>query len=113
VSTKATLPGGLAQQRCFNHFQREAVARCVECRQFFCRECVAEHDDRIVCATCLGKLARRPPARTRRVAGLLRLGQCVIGVILLWCFFYLCGVKMLSIPTSFHEGTLWQSGQSQ
>ncbi|MBT8374528.1 MAG: rhomboid family protein, partial [Deltaproteobacteria bacterium] len=32
----------LALQRCNNHGQREAVARCPKCRRYFCRECITE-----------------------------------------------------------------------
>jgi hypothetical protein len=97
----------LTHQRCFNHSQREAAARCVECRHFFCRECVAEHDDRIVCASCLQKLARRPLAQRGTLLSLLRFFQCAFGVVLLWFFFYLIGEGLVSIPTSFHDGTIW------
>ena len=97
----------LTHQRCFNHSQREAAARCVECRQYFCRECVAEHDDRIVCASCLQKLAHRPLARRPAFVGVLRLVQCAFGVLLLWFFFYLVGEGLVAIPSSFHDGTLW------
>jgi hypothetical protein len=98
----------LAQQRCFNHSQREAAARCVGCRQDFCRECVTEHDDRVLCAICLQKLFKPPVTRRRGLAVVLRGGQCLMGVVLLWFAFYLAGEALLSIPTSFHEGTLWQ-----
>jgi hypothetical protein len=97
----------LAHQRCFNHSQREAAARCVECRQFFCRECVAEHDDRIVCASCLQKLAKKPATQRRALVGVLRFFQCAFSLMLLWFFFYLIGEGLISIPTPFHEGTLW------
>jgi hypothetical protein len=109
MSAAGSTPRNLSQQRCFNHIQREAVARCVECSQFFCRECVAEHDDRMVCAACLVKLAHRPKPARRRMAGFFRLAQCALGVMLLWLFFYAAGETLLSIPTAFHEGTLWRS----
>lgn len=98
----------LSQQRCFNHFQREAVARCLECGQFYCRECIAEHDDRIVCAACLAKLAAQPKLSRRRMAGFFRICAGAGGVLLLWFFFYLAGEGLLAIPSSFHEGTLWR-----
>src|SRR5947208_2495584 len=107
MSAPAPTARSLSQQRCFNHYQREAVARCLECRQFFCRECIAEHDDRIVCAACLAKLARRPQSRRRALAGVFRLGQCLLGFMALWFFFYLAGEGLLQIPASFHEGTVW------
>ena len=100
----------LAAQRCYNHAQREAAARCTECRHFFCRECVSEHDDRVLCAACLRKLLRKSPARRRSFTGAVQFLQCALGVLAAWFFFYLAGEVLLSIPTSFHEGTLWQTG---
>ena len=99
----------LARQRCFNHAQREAAARCLECGQFFCRECVSEHDDRVICASCLAKVARTPLTRRQGFIGTLRFAQCLLGVVTLWFFFYLIGEGLLAIPASFHEGTLWRA----
>ncbi len=98
----------LAQQRCFNHAAREAVAQCPECGQCFCRECITEHDDRVVCAACLKKLARRPVTRRPAFVRLLRLVQCVFGLLIAWFFFFLIGDSLTKLPTSFHEKTLWQ-----
>jgi hypothetical protein len=98
----------VSRQRCFNHYQREAVARCPECGQFYCRECITEHEDRVICAACLRKLAARPPRRRRVFAWVFRFGQCALGVMVLWFFFYLVGEQLLAIPASFHEGTVWQ-----
>jgi hypothetical protein len=98
----------LSYQRCFNHAQREAVARCPGCGRFFCRECVAEHEDRVLCAACLRKLARVPLLQRRGFAGVVRFGQCLGGLVLAWFFFYLIGEALLAIPSSFHDGTLWQ-----
>ena len=98
----------LAHQRCFNHAVREAVARCPECGQYFCRECITEHDDRVVCTACLKKLARPPLTRRTAFARLLRLVQCAFGVLIAWFFFFLIGESLLKLPASFHEGTLWQ-----
>jgi hypothetical protein len=53
----------LLLQRCFNHGMREAAARCPECGRFYCRECITEHDDRVLCSACLKKLARAPLAK--------------------------------------------------
>jgi hypothetical protein len=100
----------LTQQRCFNHFQREAAARCLECGQFFCRECITEHDDRSICAACLKKLAKPPLTQHRGFVGAVRITQFLLGVVILWFFFYLVGESLLAIPTSSHERTLWQAG---
>jgi uncharacterized paraquat-inducible protein A len=99
----------LATQRCFNHALREAVARCPQCANFFCRECITEHDDRVICAACLGKLARKSPLPRRTFAGLMHAAQCLLGIMLAWFFFYLIGEGLLSLPTSFHEGILWKA----
>lgn len=98
----------LAHQRCFNHVAREAVARCPECGYCFCRECITEHEDRVVCAVCLKKLARQPLRRHTAFARVWRLARCALGVIIAWFFFFLIGDALLRVPTSFHEGTLWQ-----
>ena len=100
----------LAEQRCFNHALREAVARCPECTHFFCRECITEHDDRVLCAACLRKLARVPLLRRRGFARCFRLAQVMVGLLAAWLFFYIIGNTLLSIPASFHEGALWQRG---
>jgi hypothetical protein len=99
---------GLLHQRCFNHARREAAARCPKCGQFYCRECVAEHEGRVLCATCLRRLAERPAGRRRALVGVGRLAQLVFGVFTAWLFFYLVGAGLLSIPASFHEGTVWK-----
>jgi hypothetical protein len=99
----------LANQRCFNHATREAVARCPECKQFFCRECITEHDDRVVCASCLKKLTHRPLVERFRLRGLLLVVQCVFSLLVAWYFFFLIGHNLLKLPSSFHEGTLWQA----
>jgi hypothetical protein len=100
--------GELASQRCANHAEREAAARCPECRRFFCRECIIEHDARVVCAVCVKKLARQPLLKRPGFAGLLRIMLCLVGLGLAWFFFYLFGEMLLGLPTAFHEGTLWQ-----
>lgn len=68
----------LIHQRCFNHATREAVARCPECSQFFCRECITEHDDRVICSACLKKLARVPLLKRPALARVMQIGQCFL-----------------------------------
>jgi hypothetical protein len=41
--------------------------------------------------------------------GLLMLTQSAFGFVLLWYAFYLVGLMLLSIPHSFHEGTIWEA----
>lgn len=100
----------LNRQRCLQHPERQAVARCPECARFFCRECIAEHDDRVLCAGCLKKLTQ-PKAQTKFGSVTWRLLvhslQVACGVFLIWVFFYFCGKALLAIPSQFHDGSLW------
>jgi hypothetical protein len=97
----------IAQERCSNHAFREAVARCPECGRTFCRECISEHDDRVICAFCLKRLSKKA-VRRYRLVGLVRLVQILMGVLLLWSSFYLLGKALLTIPSSFHEMAIGQ-----
>src|ERR1041384_3804490 len=95
----------LLHQRCFNHSVREAAARCPECGHFYCRECITEHDDRVICASCLRKIVQLPFTERRGFVGLMRATQLLAGLFTVWFFFYLFGQVLLSIDSSFHEGT--------
>lgn len=100
----------LLHQRCSNHLMREAVARCPECRRYFCRECVTEHEDKVLCARCLSADTGPDAFRPRRFGGLARMVHFLLGTMLLWVFFYYLGQILLSLPSAFHEGTLWEKG---
>lgn len=100
----------LAAQRCLHHALREAVARCPECGQFFCRECITEHDERVICASCLKKIARAAEKPARRRVNLWPLFQSASGLVLTWFVFYTIGRMLLALPDSFHDGSLWRGG---
>jgi len=96
------------RQRCANHPGREAAARCPDCRSFFCRECVTEHEGGVLCAACLRRrtAARSAPQRRflRRLAGLL---PAVLGVLAGWLFFFLLGrALLLHQPEPPDEGSI-------
>lgn len=100
----------LQHQACLRHAQREAVARCPECRQFFCRECVTEHEDRLLCAACLRKLVR--PVNQRRGAIVTLAARGVawgasFGIA--WLAYYWLGRILLRIPAEVHDATLWRT----
>lgn len=99
----------LASQRCFNHAAREAAARCPECGRYFCRECVSEHEDRLICAACLKQLTRPQLSKRYHLVGLFRMVQLVLGILVLWSSFYLLGHMLLSIPTTFHDAKIWEA----
>ena len=98
----------LILQRCFNHSLREAAARCPNCGHFYCRECITEHDDRIICAACLRKVVNPAFRQRRGFVGALRTLQCLAGLFIAWLFFHLAGQALLSIDPAFHEGTVWK-----
>ena len=99
----------VAEQRCFNHRRREAVARCPSCSRYYCRECITEHDDRVLCAACLDEAADTGSKVITHFSGLIRAVQFGCGLFTVWFIFYYLGRILLLIPSSFHEGTLWKT----
>lgn len=106
----------LTRQRCWVHLEREAAARCPVCTHFYCRECVTEHEGRVICAPCLRKLLAATTARRDRInagsrrvlmAGVRGL-QLFCSVGLAWCFFHLLGQWLLTTTDKFHEGEVWK-----
>lgn len=100
----------LALQRCWNHGTREAVARCPECGRSYCRECVVEHEDRIICSSCLAKIttAVEKPARTWSFRPALRFGAAFTGIIVAWILYFVVGRALLAIPDESHAASLWK-----
>lgn len=98
----------LAQLRCFHHGAREAVARCPECRRHFCRECIAEHDGRMVCSSCLTQMTERGTAKRSGGQFVLSAARLLLAAVLLWFVFYGAGLILLALPDEFHSGELWK-----
>ena len=98
----------LVAQRCVYHSEREAVARCPECSRYFCRECISEHDDRVLCARCLAQRTAAKPARRSPLRPLLRGIAALFGILVAWWFFDLMGRGLMLLPASVHEGTIWE-----
>lgn len=98
--------------QCVLHPQREAAARCVSCGNFFCRECITEHDLRMLCAHCL-RDTTGVAAKTKRQRHwhepLAALVPLALGIMLLWFGYYLLGRLLLAIPEDFHEGNIWSN----
>ncbi len=66
----------IADRKCYNHASREAVARCPQCSNFFCRECITEHDDVIMCASCLEKAGKTTKQRSPFLKHLIKVLLC-------------------------------------
>lgn len=100
----------LALQRCWNHSEREAVARCPECTRFYCRECVVEHADRVICSNCLARIhaGAAKPRKRIRFAPLARVAAALFGIIVGWMIFFTAGRMLLAVPDQFHAETLWE-----
>jgi hypothetical protein len=96
-------------QRCVHHPDREAAARCPECRRFFCRECVSEHDGRVLCASCLAAGLRVQATGSSRFGLIGRAVFGLLGLFLAWWFFDLVGQGLMRLPASVHEGSVWEN----
>lgn len=103
----------VVHRRCLHHAEREAAARCPECQRFFCRECVAEHDDRVLCTDCLRKITTAAPERKRNLEPLALIAQGAVALTIIWFFFFLVGQTMLAVPARFHEGRIWQTEEAE
>ena len=96
----------LARQKCLNHAEREAAARCPSCRSHFCRECVSEYQGRILCAPCLAKAAVAARTDTGWKRAWIPVGAAA-GIALAWLFFLSLGQVLLLIPAPYHDG-IWK-----
>jgi hypothetical protein len=83
-------------QRCWNHESREAVCRCPECGRSFCRECVTEHQSRLLCAACLTRLAQKT-APESAMRHLVPAALLAAGFVLAWLMFFGAGEGMLAM----------------
>jgi hypothetical protein len=82
--------------------------RCPACRRYFCRECVTEHDERLLCAACLERLANSGARKQGRLAGTRRALAAALGLMLAWLVFYGIGQFLARIPAQMDQGTAWQ-----
>jgi len=100
----------IAKSICLIHPDRSAVARCPACREFFCSECITEHDGKLICAACLakGSVQRRGPEKKRLVIHPAAVLQFLVALALCWALYYFAGRFLGGIPDEFHDGTIWE-----
>lgn len=108
------MPTTLTRSRCTIHPEREAAARCVGCETFFCRECITEHEGRMLCVECHRKLAQTDPKPSPKksrdlpaLAPLWFLGRALLGWLFMWALLAFIGLIILKMPAEFHDGSIW------
>jgi hypothetical protein len=102
------IAASVIEQRCLRHPAREAVARCPQCGYSYCRECITEHEDRVLCADCLAKILRAEEQRGSILARMFGVLLGFLGIATAWLFFYCLGEALARAPISFHDGTIWE-----
>jgi hypothetical protein len=99
----------VARSICLNHPLREAAAKCMGCGKSFCRECVTALDRRMFCSGCLSAKTE-VKAKAKRDWFLVGAAvQLALGLVLLWLGCYGLGKFLLSVPSEYHEGSVWES----
>jgi uncharacterized paraquat-inducible protein A len=101
-------PSSVAKRRCRNHIERQAACRCPGCGFDFCRECVTEHDERLLCSRCMAQLTGsiQEPSRS---AALRTLAQAVAGIVAAFLFFFLAGELTSMVVSPSHEVRAWHA----
>lgn len=94
----------LRKRKCANHESREAVARCPECRKDFCRECITEHKNKMLCTNCLREITQKKDARKRKMEIVFAMFLFFIGMLISYYFFFGLASIFSEIPDQFHNG---------
>lgn len=84
-------------QRCWNHEAREAACRCPACGRTYCRECVSEHEGRLLCAACLRGLATGREQETGVLRRLAPPGMIAVGILLAWLIYWAAGASLIGV----------------
>lgn len=95
----------IAHQRCWNHAAREASCRCPACKHFFCRECVTEHDTRLLCASCVSAISRGHRGARSHFSGFL---GPVAGLLLAAAVFYTTA-RVITQSGSYKDEQRWRT----
>ncbi len=90
------------ERRCFVHPVREAAGLCVSCRRSFCRECLVDHDHRLMCGSCVAQTVRDSGARPHSRARLLGIAALPVALLIAWAAVYVAGRILLLNDTTRH-----------
>ncbi len=94
---------------CKVHPERPAAARCPSCRNFYCPECITEHEGRLTCASCL-EAAAVPVTERKSDLGLFiaPVLHLLIALLVGWLIFLSVAQFLGDISDEFHDGTVWE-----
>ena len=93
----------LTLQRCLIHPDRKAIARCPACTNYFCRECITEHEGRFLCSNCLQRRSNPIESVNRTAGWFMAVIGMIVGLTVTWFFFYLIGRLLILIPPNLHD----------
>jgi hypothetical protein len=82
------------QQHCWNHEAREAACRC---GRSYCRECVSEHEGRLLCAACLTLVVARSEQTNGGLGKLAPPGMIAGGILLAWLIYWAAGASLIGL----------------
>ena len=85
------------QQHCWNHEAREAACRCPACGRSYCRECVSEHEGRLLCAACLSAVVARSEQISGGFGKLAPPGMIAAGILLAWLIYWAAGAGLIGL----------------
>src|SRR5580658_10096129 len=85
------------QQRCWNHEAREAACRCPACGRSYCRECVSEHEGRLLCAACLSGVTAGLEPDSGRVRKSAPTAMVAAAVLLAWLTYWAAGESVMAL----------------
>jgi hypothetical protein len=85
------------QQRCWNHEAREAACRCPGCGRSYCRECVSEHEGRLLCAACLSGVTGGREQSGGRWRKLAPAAMIAAAILLAWLAYWAAGESVMSV----------------
>jgi len=94
-------------QRCWNHEGREAVCLCPACGRCFCRECVTEHEARLLCAACLEAASGAGRPRRGAMSAFAIVSLAMASLLFTWGVFFSLGEAIMSLNARM-EQSAWQ-----
>ena len=97
----------IQHQRCFNHANREPVAKCPHCNRFYCRECITEHNRKLVCSKCLEEITSKDEKKSNTMVALCEFLIMLIGFSGVMFILAILGWFLMQIPNDIHTGAKW------